>query len=366
MEPGKLPVEVEVGPRFEIFYALHKLFAPATPATDKWRKSARARIGSRLHAEAKLLAPEPLIWAILADCTLGVERIGSIEEVISAIEGQPASRFRATVIEGVPTARGSDLAATFKDLLSDAEDYRSRLVAVLRGFWSRVFDEDFAAVLPELNRMARQLTAAKANSTPSSAGERLRIPVVVDEEGGELRVGRGAAIPISRVGRLLLIPSAFNLDRWWTKRTGGEERIDFFFPLNDGTIAPNDALFRAAPPSGASISQRDVAATQTGDDIHPESVFRALGDTTRYAIATILAREPTTPSDLSRQLKVSRPTITHHVHALRDAGLIIEGGNDGKLSLDRSRLEHLSQAAVSSLFASEGKLKLSKTRKKVR
>lgn len=365
MEPGKLPVEVEVGPRVEIFYALHKLFAPATPATTKWRKSARGRIGSRVHAEATAIAPDPLMWAILADCTLGAKSIRSFDELISAIEKQAPSRFRATVLSGIPAPVGSSLRATFEDLLGDAEDYRARLVAVLRGFWSRVFSDDFEAMLPELNRVARQIGAANATATLANAGERLRIPIAIDEPAGELKVGRGAPIPISRVRRLVLIPSAFNLGRWWTKRED-ENGIEFFFPLNDGTIAPGDALFHAAQRSPARDPLQNAAAAHSADDIHPESVFRALGDTTRYAIATILAREPATPSDLSRQLKVSRPTITHHVHALRDAGLIVEGGNDGKLGLDRSRLEQLSRAAVSSLFASEGKLKLSKTRKKVR
>ena len=366
MEPGKLPVEVEVGPRFEVFYALHKLFAPGTPATSKWRKSARARIGSRVHAEASLIAPDPLMWAILADCTLGLKSVGSFDALIGAIEEQPPSRFRSTVLSGIPAPAGSGLRTAFEDLLADAEDYRSRLVSVLRGFWSRAFADDFTAMLPELNRMARQLSAANAGATPSNAAARLRIPIVMDEEAGELKVGRGAAIPISRVGRLVLIPSAFNLDRWWTKREDDEGNVDFFFPLNDGTVAPSDALFHSAAKSPARQPAHAAVGSRVSDDIHPESVFRALGDTTRYAIATILAREPATPSDLSRQLKVSRPTITHHVHALRDAGLIVEGGQGGKLGLDRSRLEQLSQAAVSSLFASEGKLKLSKTRKKIR
>ncbi len=366
MEPGKLPVEVEVGPRFEVFYALHKLFAPSTPVTDKWRKSARSRMGSRTHAEAKLIAPDPLMWAILADCTLGAEKIATFDDLVTAIESQPASRFRSRVVAGIPGPVGNDLRATFEALLSDAEDYRTRLAAVLRGFWSRVFADDFAAVLPELNRMARQLSAAKTNATASSMAARLRIPITTNDDAGELKIGRGAPIPISRIGRMLVIPSAFNLDRWWTKHDDDDDGTDFFFPLNDGTIIPNDAISDRSARTGGRSTPRDAATAPAADDVHPESVFRALGDTTRYAIATILARQPATPSDLSRQLKVSRPTITHHVHALRDAGLIVEGADGGRLGLDRSRLELLSQAAVSSLFASEGKLKLSKTRKKVR
>jgi Predicted transcriptional regulators len=357
MEPGKLAVEVEVGPRFEIFYALHKMFAPPTPIVERWRKSARSRAGTRLIGEARSVAPEPLMWAILADSTLGTRSVRSFEDLIAAIEEQSPARFHSNVIGGVPAARGSDLVATFESLLHDPEDYRSRLVAVLRAFWSRAFADDFAAMLPELNRMARQLSSAAANAPAADVGGILGIPISVDEDGDTLTAGRGYTIPRARAGRVLLLPSAFNLNRWWTKRDDGERPVDFYFPVNDGTVSPSDA--QSSPKHAASAAARD-------ETLHPEIVFRALGDTTRYAIATILARSPATPTELSRQLKVSKPTITHHLHALRDAGLILEGAGGGKLGLDRTRLERLSEAAVSTLFAPGGKLKLSKTRKKIR
>jgi DNA-binding transcriptional ArsR family regulator len=100
--------------------------------------------------------------------------------------------------------------------------------------------------------------------------------------------------------------------------------------------------------------------------INAESVFRALGDTTRYAIASILARAPTSSADLARSLKVSKPTITHHVHALRSAGLIREtpSGGSTKLSLSRDTVAALSGAAVDQLFSSTGDLALGTTRKR--
>jgi DNA-binding transcriptional ArsR family regulator len=351
-----IPVEVEVSPRFEIFYALHKVFAPANALTDKWRRSARSRLGPRLESDARNVAPHPLMWAVLADCVLNAKVVTNFDDIIDAIETQSADGLRGTILAGVPDVAGANLATTFETLLRNPEDYRSQLVAVLRAFWTRVFAEDFGAIESELNRLGRQLRSAGANATAANAGARIGIPIAVDEKTGALAAGRaGFSVPLERVGRVLILPSAFNLSRWWTKRDG--DRVDLFFPVSDGTITPNDAV--AAHP---------VRAARTGNDeeIEPEVVFRALGDTTRYAIATILARSPMTPTDLARQLKVSKPTITHHVHSLRDAGLIIEGDDAGRLSLDRGKLEQLSKAAISALFASEGRLKLSKTRKKIR
>jgi DNA-binding transcriptional ArsR family regulator len=113
----------------------------------------------------------------------------------------------------------------------------------------------------------------------------------------------------------------------------------------------------------------DAGAKVTGGSrspINAESVFRALGDTTRYAIASILARNPTTSAELSRSLKVSKPTITHHVHALRAAGLIAEtpAGGSTRLSLSRETVAAVSEAAVEQLFSSTGDLPLVTTRRR--
>src|SRR5438093_13757029 len=104
--------------------------------------------------------------------------------------------------------------------------------------------------------------------------------------------------------------------------------------------------------------RRSTVIAERYSAIRAESVFRALGDTTRYAIASILARTPTTSAELARSLNVSKPTITHHVHALRSAGLITETPSRGstKLSLSRDTVAALSGAAVEQLFSAKGDL----------
>ena len=84
----------------------------------------------------------------------------------------------------------------------------------------------------------------------------------------------------------------------------------------------------------------------------PALAFRALGDATRFAMAGLLARRPMSSAELGRQLGLSKPTVTHHVHLLRQAGLLSEQ-TDGKaviLSLDRASIEDLSSATVMQLF----------------
>ena len=85
----------------------------------------------------------------------------------------------------------------------------------------------------------------------------------------------------------------------------------------------------------------------------PALGFRALGDTTRYAIACVLARSPRTSAELAKEFGVSKATISHHVHVLRGAGLLIETATDHgtALALDRNALESLSRSAAKEMFA---------------
>ena len=56
--------------------------------------------------------------------------------------------------------------------------------------------------------------------------------------------------------------------------------------------------------------------------------------------------------ELAKILSVSKPTISHHVHLLREAGLIQEAYVNGsvELQLNKQVLEKLSELTISKLF----------------
>ena len=66
----------------------------------------------------------------------------------------------------------------------------------------------------------------------------------------------------------------------------------------------------------------------------PDSLMRglkALSDPTRLRILHYLAQEPLSPAALSRRLRLRPPTVTHHLHVLRLAGLVqVRVGGGGK------------------------------------
>jgi DNA-binding transcriptional ArsR family regulator len=247
-------------------------------------------------------------------------------------------------------------------LLSNTKSYREAMVLVLKRFWDSGFSADWRALEPGLRSYATKLETRSVQTTIADLATELRLPVVMDESAGLMRTKTGAGVKFDRIKRCYLIPSAFNTRRWWARYEDANKLVTLYFPVWNGADAANSLA------DGEIADERPPRPTagSRAPKLNAEAVFRALGDTTRYAIASILARQPTTSADLSRALNVSKPTITHHVHALRSAGLITERteGGSSLLSLDRDTLAALSAAAVRELFSSTGELQLLTTRKR--
>jgi DNA-binding transcriptional ArsR family regulator len=195
-------------------------------------------------------------------------------------------------------------------------------------------------------------------SSAADLGRELNLPISFDDVAKEVRSKTGSAIPYDRIDRCYIVPSAFNTRRLWAKYEASARRVTLYLPIARDIGAANEIE--------QNESRQRESATPARTAINAETVFRALGDTTRYAIASILARTPTSSAELARSLKVSKPTITHHVHALRSAGLITEtpGRGSTQLSLSRETVAALSVAAVEQLFSAKGDLTLGTTRRR--
>jgi len=142
-------------------------------------------------------------------------------------------------------------------------------------------------------------------------------------------------------------------------RTATAPRDAIVFPTLFGPhrFQFGDTLVRIVP-----VDQLTRAPATASQD--PEPIFQALGDRTRYAIASLIAREALTGAELARRLGVSGPTLTHHLKQLREAHLVIEErrGNSIQLRLDRRAIEALSASALDHLFGA-GPIALRRSRR---
>jgi DNA-binding transcriptional ArsR family regulator len=255
-----------------------------------------------------------------------------------------------------PYDAGSDAAKAMTMLLANPETFRDELALVLERFWQTGFRRDWSALEPAMRADSFRLRDLEEETPLQELAGELKLPVSFDAKTREIRSKSGASIAYDRVDRCIIIPSAFNTRRWWAKYETRTGRVSLYFPV----LCDANAANRIAEDAW------DTRAPASHSEINAEAVFRALGDTTRYAIASILARTPTTSADLSRSLRVSKPTITHHVQALRAAGLIAEtpAGGSTKLSLSRETVAAVSEAALQQLFSSTGDLSLVTTRRR--
>jgi DNA-binding transcriptional ArsR family regulator len=391
---GAFPIAFAVTPRFDVFYALYTISNNASSSLDPWKKRAVLRLPRDFDRVARRVAPVPIFWPLFADALQATIGEMTFEEIISTLREMPAENLKANVLSGIfhdagtvqalvtrkkslrqalggeklpagelltqfglkPYDARSRAVTTLATLLSDPESFRDELALVIERFWQTGFRRDWLALEAILRAESFRMSDLQEAQPLAELAKELKLPVTIDEQKKELRSKSGFSIAYDRIDRCYIIPSAFNTRQWWAKYTTRTGRVSLYFPIMRGATAANG------------IVEDDWATDDSsrGSAINAESVFRALGDTTRYAIASILARTPTTSAELARSLKVSKPTITHHVQALRAAGLIAEtpSGGSTMLSLSRETVGALSGAAVEQLFSSTGDLPLLTTRKR--
>jgi DNA-binding transcriptional ArsR family regulator len=396
MSPSRpFEIEIAVTPRFDVFYALYTITNSTATPLEKWKERAVARLPRDFERIARRVAPVPLFWPLLADALQRTVGEMTFDEIVGALREISVEDLKANIVSGIfhdasatralstgkknlrqvladeklqggellthfglrPYDANSHATKAMSTLLSDAEAFRQQLLLVLDRFWQTGFGADWSALEPSIRDESFRVRDLRDEGLSIEELSRdLALPVSFDANAREIRPKNGPPIAYDKVDRCFVIPSGFNTRRWWAKYETTAGRFSIYFPATRDSIDPN-RLAREVRAPRVDLSRPAINA---------ETVFRALGDTTRYAIASILARTPTTSSDLARSLKVSKPTITHHVQALRAAGLIADMPADGstKLALNRETIGGVSEAALEQLFSSTGSLSLDTTRKR--
>jgi DNA-binding transcriptional ArsR family regulator len=218
----------------------------------------------------------------------------------------------------------------------DVRDLRSAIIDALRRFERQVFLSYWRQAAEELETAVARLRPALAALAPAQLRDYLGLP----------------AMPDVASAQLFLAPTAFPVQAQRYRARISPGGIVSVLPF-DGR-APGLPPPEAVPAPSAPATEPDIAL-----------VFRALGDATRYAIATLLAREALTGAELARRLGVTQPTMTHHLQQLRRAGLLKEErrGNSLVSRLDRDAIGAISGAAIRRLFVEADEAPLPRSRR---
>jgi DNA-binding transcriptional ArsR family regulator len=282
-------------PRLELFFALAAVLGdeapvPQSDSARRWLDQARRRLDQGFRRRLGDRAKIPAFWRGLAalDLPRAAALTPDVETVIEAVAALPADRFGS----------GPD-SETMHRLIVDALRRFDRLA--FAAYWRPWRDE----LTADLSRLEARLAGVPINSSP-------------------------------RINAAISLPSRFAPPGFVATADDGQTVLLAFDP---------DRL-----PMLPALARRPRTAAATSPDA--ALIFRALGDATRYTIARMIAREPLTSAELARRLDIAKPTMAHHLRALRAAGLVIEEtrGTRIVLTLDRTMLEALSEAAVAQLF----------------
>jgi ArsR family transcriptional regulator len=364
------PWTISASPRFEPFFALWSLTAAGARRHPAWRARTRQFLPSGFWSAFESMGSCAELWILLADAPGPLPLASDFEEIPPAIAAIAPKRFLGELLFSVlhhdpavealmagaelrealrlvprakrdwlqfmglypplPDAPGQ---AAIGRLLEDPAGFRDAAVEAVRMFWRDSFAETWRTLLPQFEpAMARARRILKARDW--AALERFGLNVEIDARGRRLSALRGGySIGFDEARAIHLMPSAFNERKFWTVlRREGRDTV--YLPFLD----------LAAGPDPIARSEEESAAD-------PALVFRALGDATRWAMVRLIARGPIAAADLARWLGLTKPTVSHHLHELRQAELIEETpeGRSVLLTVNWNTLERLSALATAEL-----------------
>jgi DNA-binding transcriptional ArsR family regulator len=313
------PLTWDIGTAYDLFVSLAVLHLPERFGL---RPSWAAGVRSRLPAVERRLLEDlyPLLWVPLhwihslpapKDAASALRSLGQLppEERLPALvlgqnlpEGVPeilrrlagAGLWQEADLEAVRAAsRGREHphspqeVARFLDWWIRPAEAGDLLLAALASYQAVFFAEEEQRIAPALQNgldFARDLSRA------------LPLPELVEE----LSQGVHFDEADFRVSEVVLAPTF-----WSTPLVIYARAVD----------GPTVLLFGARP-AAASL----VPGEQVPDALL--QALKALADPTRLRILRYLAGETLSPSELSRRLRLRAPTVTHHLSALRLAGLV--------------------------------------------
>lgn len=370
--------EFLTSPRFEIFYAIQLLTDDSSKVHNEWKKKAISELPDTFLKKLKRYGLQGPIWSALADMIENSILIHNFAGLVNALREISTKEIQNNVMVGIlhypdivksildkefdltdaikkipkkkhewlayvglyPSHKDSSINQMIEILLNNPEDFRNLIIDILQEFWASTFKNTWKDIYPKLEETASEKKRLCDICTLSEFAKNSLIPIEVDENKKQIIALRGGySIQFANVEKLIFLPSVFNYKRLWTAYEAVNSKTTAYFPFFDPRI---------------SLTNRIIYTSEISIDsgLDPALIFKALGDVTRFAIVSIIAREPKSSVELSKILSITKATISHHVHILREAGLLNERHESGsvKLSLKRDIIENLSDLTIERLY----------------
>jgi DNA-binding transcriptional ArsR family regulator len=292
-----------ISPIYELVHSLLALRDPSHAAIHlPWLRTLDGRLnGLALEPVVALVPPRGFVPDFIQPPPAGP--LGDIEADLDALRKTPIARIRDDMeLFATQHRRGPEIALPW---LEHPRREVGRLADVLQEYWARAVEPVWPRIRAFLDAdiayRARRLT----QGGPAALFSELADGVTWDEPHLDVAVrDHEATFPLGGDG-LLLMPSAF--------------------------AATRPAVIDRAPwQPTVTYPARGIATLWEDAAPAPDGLARLLG-TTRAAVLADLAA-PRSTTELARRQSLSPATTSHHLTALRDAGLVT-GRRDGRAVL---------------------------------
>ena len=309
----------DLGAAYDLFISLAVLHQPDRfGLRPSWAAGVRSRLAvedRKTLEQADRLFPAPLHWIYTLP---GPKDAGT---VLGQLRQMPAAQRLPAL--AVYAGSDPDLVEVFQRVSAQGAWQEADLEALRDAYRRERHELLRPADLEEMLEIWMQpeefgeayLAALQAYTQAFFAEEEQRIlPALQDGLAQAQEMARQMALPdlFEQLSQGVSIPDL--LDR--------DELV--FIPSFWGTplifvrkLAPRQALL--------TFGVRPADASLVPGELVPDALLqtlKAMADPTRLRILRYLALEPVTPTELARRLRLRAPTVTHHLNALRLAGLV--------------------------------------------
>lgn len=131
----------------------------------------------------------------------------------------------------------------------------------------------------------------------------------------------------------------------WLRRLFSEQELYLLLRQDSITVYPSLIPWQARIlPGGRALvlgyALADLLSAEEekekSEEAEQQNFCKLLSDPTRFKLCKLLAEEGARPVDLARRLEISQATVSHHLSALRDLGLLQEKRGKKELSKERA------------------------------
>ncbi len=379
--------------RFELFYSLGVLLDPESRIHQGWKQQATAKLGQEFFDRLSVVGHAWQIWVALPTLLPADQSEFTFEEVEKSLSEMEIRDWQekllfaclhfpdlvTEILEGkcnlkrainkspkrkkewfsftglYPYDEDQPIVQNYESLIARPDQHRQEILSLLCIYWDEVFRDTWRLCSPALERSAAAKERLFAVCTFEEFTREALLRVELDTEKGVLHAVRGGEQnDQSHIEQCTFSPSAFNDRRVWSALKSARSKTDdcVFFPYFDPEIQLD-------------LVEVNHVEGLTSPEIDAFLVFKALGDSTRFAIAGLMAQKPRSATELASLLEVSKPTISHHLEAMRSANLLREEPEAGsvKLTLVRETIEKVSGQAIGKLFHSDNVFPIKRSRR---